>query len=194
MSAQVVEQLREQITALQGGPARTPLPTHPLLGGLLDLRAGGSYRVDSATLALLLAAGASGAGHWVGFAGWPDFGAEAAHSLGIDLRRTVLVPDPGDHWLEVTAALVDVLTVVVLRPSSRIDSKSAAVLGARLRSRSSALVVWGEWPQAEASLDVEEVHWSGTDRGHGRLRGRRLQVGVRRGSGRPSRVDLSLPS
>ena len=31
----------------------------------------------------------------MGFAGWPDFGAEAAAELGIDLSRTVLVPDGG---------------------------------------------------------------------------------------------------
>ena len=72
-----------------------------------------------------MAAGASRAGEWVGFAGCADFGAEAAAELGIELTRTVLVPDPGEHWLEVTAALVDVLRVVVLRPPTGVDTPAA---------------------------------------------------------------------
>ena len=105
----VLDQLRARVAAMEGGPARLPVPVLPALSGLVTLRAGGSYAVDSASLALALVAGASQAGEWVGFAGWPDFGAEAAAELGIDLARTVLVPDPGEHWLEVTAALVDVM-------------------------------------------------------------------------------------
>jgi hypothetical protein len=192
MSAQVVEQLRERIAGMQGGPARVPLPTHPMLDGLLQLRAGGSYVVDSASLALLLAAGPSRAGEWVGFVGWQDFGAEAAADLGVDLRRTVLVPDPAEHWLEVAAALVDVVAVVVLRPSARVDPKSASVLEARLRARSAALVVWGEWPRAEARVAAERVRWHGADHGRGRLRERRLQIVVRRGGGPPVGAELAF--
>ncbi|MCW2756746.1 MAG: hypothetical protein JWO46_492, partial [Nocardioidaceae bacterium] len=123
----VVDQLRDRVDAMQGGPARLPVPTLPVIAELLRLRAGGTYGVDSASLALALAAGASRAGEWVGFAGWRDFGAEAASHLGVDLSRTVLVPDLGEHWLEVTAALVDVLRVVVLCPPLRVDARSAAV-------------------------------------------------------------------
>src|SRR3954470_19542872 len=103
----VLDQLRARVAARESGPARLPVPVLPALSGLVSLRTGGSYGVDSASLALALAAGASRAGEWVGFAGWPDFGAQAASDLGIDLARTVLVPDTGEHWLEVTAALVD---------------------------------------------------------------------------------------
>ena len=116
----------------------------------MQLRTGASYAVDSASLALALAAGASRSGEWVGFAGWGDFGGEAATQWDIDLRRTILVPEPGDLWLEVVAALVDVLKVVVLKPPTLVDPKAASVLDARLRARSSTLVVWGEWPRVEA--------------------------------------------
>ncbi len=189
----VLEQLRERVTAMEGGPARLPVPVLPALSGLLTMRTGGSYGVDSASLALALAAGASGAGEWVGFAGWPDFGAEAAADLGVRLDRTVLVPDVGDHWLEVTAALVDVLRVVVLRPPARVDARSAGVLDARLRKRSSVLVVWGDWPRCEARLSLEDVRWAGPDHGHGRLRSRHVRVAVRRGSAPPVRADLAFP-
>jgi hypothetical protein len=189
----VLDQLRERVTAMEGGPARLPVPVLPALSGLVTLRTGGSYGVDSASLALALAAGASSAGEWVGFAGWPDFGAEAAAELGVELDRTVLVPDPGEHWLEVAAALVDVLRVVVLRPPARVDERSAGVLDARLRKRSSVLVVWGDWPRCEARLSLEDARWTGPDHGHGRLRARRVRVAVRRGSAPPVRAELGFP-
>ncbi|MFC5730953.1 MULTISPECIES: hypothetical protein [Nocardioides] len=179
----VIDQLRGRIHALQGGPTRLSVPTLPMFDGLVQLRTGGSYAVDSASLAMALAAGASQAGEWVGFAGWTDFGAQAAHQLGIELTRTVLVPAPGEHWLEVTAALVDVLKVVVLRPPTVVDAKSASILDARLRARSAVLVVHGDWPRCEARLSAEQTTWRGIGHGRGRLRERRVQVAVRRGAG-----------
>jgi hypothetical protein len=189
----VLDQLRARVASMEGGPARLPVPVLPALSGLVSLRAGGSYAVDSASLALALVAGASQSGQWVAFAGWPDFGAEAAAELGIDLARTVLVPEPGEHWLEVAAALVDVMGVLVLRPPARVDARSAGVLDARLRKRSSVLVVWGDWPRCEARLSLEDARWTGPDRGHGRLRSRQVRVAVRRGSAPPVRADLAFP-
>jgi hypothetical protein len=157
------------------------------------MHAGSTYAVDSASLALALAAGASRAGEWVGFAGCTDFGAEAAAELGIDLSRTVLVPDPGEHWLEVTAALVDVLRVVVLRPPASVDERTAGVLDSRLRTRSAVLVVHGAWPRAEARLGVEESSWTGPVAGSGQLLERRARVVVRRGARPPRRADLTWP-
>jgi hypothetical protein len=189
----VLDQLRERVTAMESGPSRLTVPVLPALAGLVTLRTGGSYGVDSASLALALAAGASQAGEWVGFAGWPDFGAEAAADLGVELTRTVLVPDVGEHWLEVAAALVDVLKVVVLRPPARVDAKAAGVLDARLRKRSAVLVVWGDWPRCEARLSLEEARWVGPDHGQGRLRARHVRVAVRRGAAPAVRADLAFP-
>jgi hypothetical protein len=189
----VVEQLRERVAAMEAKPAGEPVPTLPGLADVVPLRAGSSYAVDSASLALALAAGASQAGEWVGFAGCGDFGAEAAAELGIELSRTVLVPDPGDHWLEVTAALVDVLRVVVLRPPSRVDERTAGILDSRLRTRSSVLVVHGHWPRVEARLSVEESVWLGPRTGGGHLQERRARVAVHRGARPPRHVDLTWP-
>jgi hypothetical protein len=194
MSLAVVEQLREQIRTLESGSARLTVPVHPVLEGLVRLRAGASYAVDSASLALGLAAGASQAGEWVGFAGWGDFGAEAATQWGIDLSRTVLVPEPGEHWLEVTAALVDVLRVVVLCPPGPVDAKSASIVEGRLRARSAVLVAWGEWPRPEARLVAERTEWVGAERGHGRLRERRVRVAVHKGARPALRADLAFPA
>ena len=190
---QVLDRLRGRIAALQGGPSRLAVPVLPLFEGLLTLRTGGVYGVDSATLGMALAAGASQAGEWVGFAGWDDFGVEAAHQQGIVLSRTVLVPAPGEHWLEVTAALVDVLKVVVLRPPAAVDAKSASILEARLRARSAVLVVQGEWPRCEARVAAEQATWSGIEAGRGRLRERRVTLVARQPGRAPARVQAVLP-
>jgi hypothetical protein len=189
----VIEQLRERVAAIERRSVADGVPTLPGLSDVVPLRSGRTYAVDSASLALALAAGASRAGEWVGFAGCPDFGVEAAAELGIELSRTVLVPDPGSHWLEVTAALVDVLRVVVLRPPASVDERSAAVLDSRLRKRSAVLVVQGPWPRVEARLSTQESTWSGPAAGAGRLEQRRARVLVERGARPPQRVDLSWP-
>src|SRR4051794_21148944 len=165
----VVEQLRERVAAMERRAALEPVPTLPGIADILPLHAGASYAVDSASLALALAAGASRAGEWVGFAGCSDFGAGAAAELGIELSRTVLVPDPGEHWLEVTATLVDVLRVVVLRPPASVDERSAGILDSRLRTRSAVLVIHGDWPRVGARLSTEESTWSGLRSGGGHL-------------------------
>lgn len=192
MDAAVLDELRGRIRALESGGPRQEVPVLPALQGLVRMRTGASYEVDTPSVAMALAAGASSAGEWVGFVGWEDFGAEAAHQLGVDLARTVLVPAPGEHWVEVVAALVDVLRVVVLRPAGRIDAKSASVLDARLRTRSATLVVQGAWPRSEARIAATDVTWDGLGSGSGRLRGQRLRVAVH-DTGRPTVRDVVLP-
>jgi hypothetical protein len=188
-----VEQLRAKVAAMEQTVAGEPVPTLPGLSDIVPMQAGATYAVDSASLALALAAGASRAGEWVGFAGCGDFGVEAASELGIELARTVLVPDPGEHWLEVTAALVDVLRVVVLRPPASVTDRAAGVLDSRLRTRSAVLVVHGAWPRAAARLSVESSTWFGPTSGSGRLVERRASIAVQRGARPPVRAELTWP-
>lgn len=189
-----IAQLRSRMAGMQDGMPRLPLETHPALAGLVQLRAGGSYSVDSAGLALALLAGPSKAGSWAAAVGVSDFGAEAARALGVDLDRTVLVPEPGEHWLEVIGALVDVVTVVLVKPPGRVPEQVAAKLGARLRKRSAALVVLGDWPRAEVRLTTRSPAWSGVGEGHGHLRARRILVEAQRGSAPPRRGALWFPA
>ncbi len=193
-----VAQLRTRMARLESGTTAPPLETHPALTGLVQLRAGATYAVDSATLALALLAGPSRSGCWSAVVGGADFGAEAAVALGVDLERTILVPDPGDQWLEVTAALVDVATVVVVRPAGRITQQSAEKLAARLRKRGAAIVAWestpGDWPRCEVRLTTREPAWSGLGDGHGHLRSRRLVVEAQRGAAPSRRGVLWFPA
>ena len=112
--------------------------------------------------------------------------------------RTVLVPDPGEQWLEVTSALVDVATMVLVRPSGRVAPSAAEKLAARLRKRGAALVVQervpGEWPRCEVRLTATEPAWTGLGQGHGHLRSRRLVVEARRGTAPPRRGALWFPA
>lgn len=188
-----VQLLRDRIARMQDGVPRVPIATHPALADVVQLRTGGSYEVDSASLAMALLAGPSRAGAWSAVVGADDFGVEAAVEMGVDLSRTVLVPDPAELWPEVTSALVDVVTMVVLRAPDGVSERVAGRIGARLRKRSAALVSWGRWPGAEASLALRSSQWSGVGRGHGRLRERRVVVDVRRGSAPPRRTELWLP-
>jgi hypothetical protein len=192
-SSATVQLLRDRIRGMQDGVPRLPVATHPALADLVQLRTGGSYEVDSASLALALLAAPSREGAWTAVVGADDFGVEAAAEMGIDLGRTVLVPDPGELWLEVTTALVDVVTMVVLRPPGAVSARVASRVSARLRKRSAVLVSWGPWPGSEAALSLRASTWTGATHGHGRLRSRRVVVDVRRGSAPARRAELWLP-
>ncbi|HYI33128.1 MAG TPA: hypothetical protein VEX88_06665, partial [Glaciibacter sp.] len=174
-----VAALQQRISSMQATKLETKaLPTLPVLADILPggtLKQGAAYSVEnSTTLVMALLAGPSQSGAWCGVVGLPDFGVEAAMRFGIDLERLVLVPAPGDQWLTVTAALVDVLTVVVARPPLRTSDVDVARLGARLRQRGCTLIVVGNWPQSEASLRVDSSSWNGLGQGHGSLAGREV--------------------
>lgn len=193
-----VAQLRERMLGMQDGAPRLPVAMSPELTGLLQLRTGGSYQVDNASLALALLAAPSRAGGWTAVIGAGDLGIEAAAEMGVDLTRTVLVPHPGEHWLEVTAALVDVVPMLLLRPpmgvTQRVTQQVASRIGARLRKRASTLLVWGDWPGSEARLSLTGSVWYGAEAGHGRLRSRQVTVACQRGTAPARRTTLWLPA
>lgn len=188
-----IDRLRERMRRMEDGLARPELDALPGLSQVIRLRVGGSYQVDSASLALALMAGPSRGGAWCAAVGLSDFGAEAAAELGVVLERTILVPEPGEAWLEATAALVDVASLVLVRPPARVSEAVAAKLSARLRKRSAVLVSIGPWPRAEASVSLAEPRWTGAGRGEGHLRSRRVVLEVRRGSAPPRRTALWFP-
>ena len=178
---------------MQGRPASQPLATHPAFSGLIALQTGASYGVDSASLAMALMAGPSGDGAWCGVVGSAEFGIEAAAAAGVELSRTILVPDPADQWLDVTSALIDVLTVVVVKPPGRVSEGAASRISARLRQRGAMLIAWGDWPRCEARLTMNDISWVGLGRGHGHLRARQATVSVRKGTAPAEQRRLWLP-
>jgi hypothetical protein len=195
-----VHRLRAQLERVQGRKLDAPvLPALPALSALLPgggLRAGSAYSIasSSALLSALLAA-PSQAGSWCGVVGMPQFGAEAAEGLGVDLSRLVLIPEPGPRWLAVTATIAEVLPVVAVRPAGRASDGDISRLAARLRDRGAVLLVQGPWAQAEASIDLADPDWTGLGDGHGYLSGRELTVTVTsRRSPLPRRGRMLLPA
>lgn len=186
-NAEVIRDLQARIRGMQRNRLDTrAIPTHAALGDLLPggaLAAGGRYQVAaSTTLALALLQGPSAAGAWCAVVGVPDVGVEAAAGLGIDLERLVLVPHPGQQWMSVVSALIDVVSVVLVKPPvrdgrSRVPEAAAGKLAARLRQREAVLVSLGEWPQADAALAISESAWAGLGPGFGHLTARQVTVG-----------------
>ncbi len=208
--ADVVRELQARIRGMQRTRLDTrALPTHPALAELLPggaLEAGGAYAVDnSTTLALGLLQGPSAAGAWCAVVGVPDLGVEAAAGLGVDLDRLVLVPHPGEQWLSVVSALIDVVSVVLVRPPTRegrvrIGEAAASKLASRLRQREAVLVSLGDassaaWPRSDARLTVTESNWAGIGAGFGHLTARQVTVSSvsRSWAGRAKSRRLWLP-
>jgi hypothetical protein len=120
----------------------------------------------------------------------------AAAELGVDLDRTVLIPDPGADILQILSILVDGVDVIVLHaPNGPIGAPARQrVLASRLRQRGTVLIVAGPWPGADVTLTVSTIGWAGLGVGHGRLRDRELRVGLsgRRLGGHTPEVRLLL--
>ncbi|WP_433874622.1 hypothetical protein [Sinomonas atrocyanea] len=193
-----LRELQERIHTLQG--RRNHQGSHPVLPCFSSLfpaglRGGTAYSLDTPlSVAMALLAGSSAEGHWCGAVGFPDFGAEAAASFGVDLDRLVLVPDPGAEWLTAVGALVDVLPVVLARPGGPVRPAEASRLGSRLRERSGVLLVMGPWPQSEGALEARASSWEGLGQGHGHLRRHRVELALsQRGRTRTAAVDLASP-
>jgi hypothetical protein len=188
-----LQELQRRVQRMQGTYLSRPLDSLPGLTGVLQLRTGAAYAVDSASLALALLAGPSQAGEWAGIVGAPDLGYEAAAGFGLDLGRTIAVPHPGEHWLSVVAGLVDVATVVLVRPPAGVSDRQAERIKSRLRQKDAALICWGEWPRCEARLSLQSSTWIGLGRGHGHLTGQRVRVELSHSSAPPRTVELWLP-
>ncbi len=188
-----IRELQRRVQRMQGAAVTRTLASLPGLEDLVRLRTGGAYAVDSPSLVLALLAGPSRAGEWTAVVGADELGLEAAAGFGVDLSRMVMVPRPGEHWLSVTAGLLEIAGVVVVKVPTSVSEHQAERLRARLRQKDAALIVWGDWPRADARLAVTESNWQGLGHGFGHLTARRVVVTVTQG-GPVSRVRLWLPN
>jgi hypothetical protein len=156
----------------RGGTA--PLRVLPALRELMPrggLARGSIVSVpESGLLPLAVLAGASADGAWCGIAGVPEAGLLAAAGLGLDMERTLLVPDPGTSWPLVVSSLLDGCEIVLVRPPARAAAQARQRLEATLRRARGVLVVAGDWPGAQVRLRVAAQGWTGLGDGYGRLR------------------------
>ncbi len=196
--AERIRLLQSRIREMQATTLPTRgIATHPMFANLLPdgmMQAGSSYSVlGSLSLTMSMLAAPTSAGSWCAVVGVPEFGAAAAAAHGVDLSRLVVVPDAGSQWLAVTAALVDVLAVVVVRPSRRVSDSDAARLSARMRKRDAVLISLGDWPGSDARLTLQGGSWQGIGDGHGMITSRRAQIVVESRGRPPRRTNITLP-
>jgi hypothetical protein len=183
------------------------VPVPPALADLLPqqgLQRGSTVATTgtvASTLALALAGPTTQAGSWVAVVGLHRLGLVAAAELGVDLERVLLVAEPApDAWPTTVAALLDAVDVVLVRPTRSVGVSVQRRLTARARDRGSVLLQvgghLGAWAQApDLVVSGATATWVGLGQGHGRLRGRQVEVAVtgRRGADRPRQALLWLP-
>lgn len=152
------------------------------------------------SLLFQLLAGPMAQGRWAGVVGIPELGAQSGVEHGVLLNHLALIPDPGDRWLDVTAALLDSVELVVLRPQlshGRCRSSDARRLLARARQRRSVLILVDPagWPeQPDLLFTAQAARWYGVADGYGALRSQSItvQASGRRLGGRPRQTDLLI--
>ncbi|HET9893991.1 MAG TPA: hypothetical protein VFQ44_03565 [Streptosporangiaceae bacterium] len=174
----------------------------PVLPALRDLLPAGALQRGSVVsagdwsmLSLALAAGTVASGAWCAAAGIAEFGVAAAADAGLDPARLLLVPDLGPNWPQTTASLLDGCDLVLVRPPERPSAQVRRKLEAAVRRYGAVLLVAGDWDGAQVRLRITSQAWAGIGLGHGRLRGRKVQVVAdgRGGWSRPQARWLWLP-
>ena len=171
------------------------LPVGGRLGELLPagLQRGSTLAVAGApgsgatTIALTLAAAATGAGEWAAVVDpGGTLGARAAADAGVELERLAVVRRvTPDRWAAVVAALLDGVTVVVAAVPPHLRLGDARRLVARARERGAVLVAVGAWPvEAAVRVRAEGCTWGDLGAGVGLLGARELRIEIE-DKGRP---------
>jgi len=210
-STRLVTDPRGAITsARDADQPHTDFQLVPELAALIPggcLRPGSTVGVSGDTgrtsLLFQLLAGPMAQGRWAGVIGMPELCAQSGVEHGVPLNHLALIPDPGNHWLDVTAALLDSVELVVLRLPLSTGSKAscrpsdARRLLARARQRHSILIIVDPtgWPeQPDLLFSAKAVRWYGVSDGYGALRSQTItvQASGRRLGGRLRQTDLLI--
>ncbi|MFA7265547.1 MAG: hypothetical protein WC054_04460 [Candidatus Nanopelagicales bacterium] len=171
---------------------RPGLQLAPELAALIPegcLRPGSTLEVGAGSgqtsLLLRLIAEPTARGAWAAVIGFDDLNPHAASGSGVALERLAMVANPGGTWLEVVAALLDTVELVVLNLQQECRPTDARRLLARARQRRSILILVQRdthrgppnrpprrmWPeQPDIILTPSQCSWRGLEQGHGRLR------------------------
>ncbi len=177
--------LRDHLAARLQEPSLAAERLLPVSEGLAELLPGGGLQRGTVTpvagsyaLALALGVEASRTGSWVAVLGIGDLGVLAGHELVLALERLALIPSPGRHWADATAALIDAVDVVMVRPPAEASAAVLRRLAVRARERGAVLVPLGNWPEADLRAELVRSRWQALEQGHGRLQARQALVKV----------------
>lgn len=201
---ELAERIRPVVLARQAvvavaEPLQRLLPDGGLLRGS-TITIGG---VGATSMALQLIATASQEGSWVAIVGVNELAPSAVLEASLAAERIAFI-DPGHsgRQVDVLAALIGAVDVIVLDARVALRPTEARRLSSRLRERGSILVVVSPGGvvnssfSVDLSLTVSDAQWEGLGCGHGHLRSRRVRVGVdgRGRASRTTRCELLLPS
>lgn len=184
--------MRSETPAIQADFRPAPGPGGEPLEALgVSLLPGSAIGVAGSTALLLALVGAADAGEkWTAMVGMPSLGVAAAAEFGIDLRRLVLIPEPGPRSAEVLAAIIDGFDVVAVGEGARLrPGQRRSLLG---RARTQRTTVFAPWREMPTRLAVERTAWEGVETGGGYLHQRQLTV-RRSGRGGERLVRVRLP-
>ncbi|MFE3502980.1 hypothetical protein [Kitasatospora sp. NPDC059160] len=174
-------------------------PAHPALAPVLPdgrLPRGAAVQVvDDSVLLLALAGGAQEATGWTAIVGMPDLSLAAARQMGVRWSTTLLVDQPGPHWMEVTSTLARACEILIVKPSTDLRPRDVQRLDAVLRESGATLLTPDRWPSAALTLSTSSVEHHGLGQGWGQLTHRTATVRCS-GRGRAARartLRLHLP-
>ncbi|MFW2380500.1 MAG: hypothetical protein ACN4GZ_01990 [Acidimicrobiales bacterium] len=152
------------------------------------------------TLTAALLAPSLGEQGWLAVVGAPLVNLVAAAEVGLRMDRVLIIDTPpAGQWGTVIASLLEAVQAVVISPPTRIGSRDARRIGARLREQRGSLFHLdggANWPNGlDMGLTCTTTEWQGIGEGHGYLRYRRMDVEAvgRRSASRPRSVSLWIP-
>lgn len=172
---------------------RPPLPVHAALAHIFPhgLARGAITTInDSTYTALTLIAQATTTG-WVAIIGAPDINYVAAHDIGVNLHKLIVIPDPADHTAEVIATFIDALDLILLGPAIALTPAEQRNLNARARDRGTHIITQTPWPKAHVGLTATPGAWNGVNHGLGRLTQCTYTLTCTPKHGRPTRDTLT---
>jgi len=176
------------------GALRGLFPEGGLHRGSVTVLSGGAMAWN---LSLWLTATAQRQLRWAAAVGLPSLGLVAASEAGVCLEHLALVPEPGERWPSVTAALVEGFDWLLLGCPLHPPASQVRKLVAKVRERGALLVVvdGDGWPcSPDYLLRARPRKWMGLGKGSGRLLGAEVEVvrSGRRGGGCQRRLRVSL--
>ncbi len=162
------------------------------------VRAGSSIAVTGpceTSLALAFAAAAMGEESWCALVGMPHVGLAACADIGVDPRRTALVPAPGAQLSAVLSALIDGIDVIVLGADLALTPAQWRAAENRARTQGTLLIRAGK-ARCDLTVRSSTSRWVGLSRGSGRLRLRSAHVSAcgRGVAGVGSGIGIRVPT
>jgi hypothetical protein len=163
---------RTGVRSRQEAAVALPPPSNELASILPqhDLPRGAAAAIVGSSGLLTQIISATQSAGWVAIVGWPQLGVLHMDGAGVDLERTMIIPEVHDKAASVIAGLLDGFDQVVIGPHIDLTPGERRQLLARARRNESTLLTRTAWDGTALQLRATAVKWSGPDHGDRWLR------------------------